>query len=322
MVFIVDESIRGDHLSLNGYERDTTPYLDALARRGLLLNWGIAAAGSTCSGSSHNLLTTGLPLSALPDADHQLQRAPTIFQYAKALGYKTYYLDAQMNVVWSLGRSEARFVDERWNANRFLGSSGDRAQVDFPVADTIRSLIQGPTPSFIWVTKEGAHVPYFRRAPPSEAIWTPQWTSGSWDARRTLEIVNSYDNALRYNLEAFFRRLFPGLEIPEDTIFIYTADHGESLAEHGEEVAHCGLGRQEAMVPLIMFGYQGPPLDTNFRASHQNLFATLLDVMGVPESSRMRTHARSLLRAAAADSRPRFFFGADLGQRQPKIRFD
>ncbi len=141
-----------------------------MRRHGLLLNWGIAAAGSTCSGSSNTLLMTGLPLADLPDRDHQLQRSPTIFQYAKALGYRTFYLDAQMNVVWNLSTPDLRFVDEWWNANRFLGASDDLAQVDFAVADTIRSLVQGPDRNFIWVTKEGAHVPYFRRVPSSDVI--------------------------------------------------------------------------------------------------------------------------------------------------------
>jgi lipid A ethanolaminephosphotransferase len=194
--------------------------------------------------------------------------------------------------------------------------------VDFAVADTIRSLVESPTRNFIWVTKEGAHVPYFRRAPASHAIWTPQWTSGSWDPARKQEIINAYDNAVRYNLDGFFRRLFPGSEIPKDTVFVYTADHGESLAEQGEAVAHCGVGRQEAIVPLVMFGYGGPPVDTNYRASHQNLFPTLLDLMGVPEASRTRAYERSLLRATAGDSQPRFFYAVDLGQLRPKARFD
>jgi len=322
VVFIVDESIRGDHLSLNGYERETTPYLSTLERQGLLLNWGTAAAGSTCSGSSRSLLVTGLPMSALPDVDNQLQRAPTIFQYAKAVGYKTYYLDAQMNVAWLLNRRDLTFVDEWWNQNRLLGESEDVAQADFALADTIRSIVQGGTGRFILVTKAGAHVPYFKRVPASEAIWTPQWTNRYWDARRKTEIVNAYDNVVRYNLEGFFRRLFPDSDIPENTVFVYTADHGESLAEQGEEAAHCGRGRQEAIVPLVMFGYSGPAIDTGYRASHQNIFPTLLDLMGVPAESRTRVYERSLLAATEKDSRPRSFFGVDLGTTHPKITFD
>ena len=40
IIFIFDESVRADHLSLNGYRRKTTPYLEELAQRHLLKNWG------------------------------------------------------------------------------------------------------------------------------------------------------------------------------------------------------------------------------------------------------------------------------------------
>jgi len=49
LVLIIDESIRGDHLQINGYERNTTPYLNTLSGNGYVYNWGIAVAGGTCS---------------------------------------------------------------------------------------------------------------------------------------------------------------------------------------------------------------------------------------------------------------------------------
>jgi len=49
LIIVVDESVMGDHLSLNGYQRKTTPFLDELQRHGILRNWGIAAASSTGS---------------------------------------------------------------------------------------------------------------------------------------------------------------------------------------------------------------------------------------------------------------------------------
>jgi len=44
---------------------------------------------------------------------------------------------------------------------------------------------------------------------------------------------STYDNVLQYNLEGFFRRLFPDSDIPKDTVIVCTADHGESLGEQG-----------------------------------------------------------------------------------------
>nr|MBA2335533.1 sulfatase-like hydrolase/transferase [Blastocatellia bacterium] len=59
IIFVFDESVRGDHLSLNGYERPTTPFLEKLANEGLLLNWGIAVSGSTISHPSYDAMISG-----------------------------------------------------------------------------------------------------------------------------------------------------------------------------------------------------------------------------------------------------------------------
>ena len=61
-----------------------------------------------------------------------------------------------------------------------------------------------------------------------------------------------------------------------------------------------------------MAGDDRPAVDTEYRASHHNLFATMLDLMGVPESARIGTHRRSLLTARASDHDPRVVFGGFL----------
>ncbi len=96
VVLIIDESLRGDHLSINGYARPTTPYLEELARHGVLYNWGEAASGATNTWQSNPLILTGL--TTLPDRDGQIHRMPTIYQYAKAMGYTTFYLDSGSSI--------------------------------------------------------------------------------------------------------------------------------------------------------------------------------------------------------------------------------
>jgi len=48
-------------------------------------------------------------------------------------------------------------------------------------------------------------------------------------------------------------------------------------------------------------------VDTGFKASHANMFTTLLDLMNYPEELRKYPYAISLFKAKAADSRPRYF---------------
>ena len=91
IVLTVDESVRGDHLSVNGYARQTTPYLEQMQQQGWLKTWGIAAAGATCSKNASDLLLVGMGPLDLPDPNYQIWKRPSIFQYAKAMGYRTYH---------------------------------------------------------------------------------------------------------------------------------------------------------------------------------------------------------------------------------------
>ena len=130
------------------------------------------------------------------------------------------------------------------------------------------------------------------------------------DPARREELINSYDNALRYNLEHFFRALNPASW--RDNVFvIYTSDHGQTLSEHGERHTHCGTARTtaptEASVPLLLITKAPISVETNFLASHANIFTTLLDMMGFPESERRYPYALSLLHAKASQSQVRYF---------------
>ena len=93
LVFVVDETVRGDHLSVNGYWRPTTPWLKSLQPAGRLVNWGIASSAAISSDPSVVSLLTGVALS---DRDGRAYTQPTIFHYAKAMGYETHLLDGQV----------------------------------------------------------------------------------------------------------------------------------------------------------------------------------------------------------------------------------
>lgn len=321
IIFVIDESVRGDHLSLNGYFRKTTPYLESLAAKGMLQNWGIATSVTTCSESSALLLATGLKIQDLPDVEDKAHEAPTIFQYAKAMGYRTYYLDGQMNVLWNLKPADMKYVDEWWNFSRFLEISNNRDKVDFAIGETARKIVETSTGNFIWVVKSGMHFPYYKRFPENEAEWVPFFASDRGGEMVPDQLTNSYDNAIKYNLDGFFKNLIPDSRLADNTVVLYTSDHGETVGQDGNPNFHCGVTKLEVVVPLFIIGYAQTNLDTKFRASHENLFATLLDLMKVPQSIRKREYARSLQQAREADSTARFYVGPGLLSKD-RFRFD
>lgn len=320
VVFIVDESVRGDHLSLNGYARATTPFLEELNRKGLIKNWGIGVSGTTCSINSNNLLLTGV--NRVPDTEGEIFLAPTVFQYARAAGYKTFYFDGQMTYRW-LGKSADTATFGEWITAADL-KKGEWHEVDAEIARRVREIVGSSTGNFIWINKFGVHSPYFASYPSEESKWlpTPRIKTDSAEAgdkaetNQFEEIKNNYDNAILYNSESFFKTLL-GEGLPENTFFVYTSDHGQNLGEDGRLISHCAETANEAGVPLFMIADPEKlpaNLDTRYPAAHANLFPTLLDLMNIPdgEKTRGKNYSLSLFKARAADARPRFYFTGSL----------
>ena len=312
IVFIVDESVRADHLSLNGYEKPTTPFLDDLSRKNLIKNWGVAVSGTTCSTTSNNLVLTGL--TELPDYDYQIYYLPTIFRYAKAMNYKTHYIDGQVSAQWNGKPSDLADFGEWTKADDIKGKVENRYEIDAEVARKIKEITQNSTGNFIWVNKFGVHLPYTDSYPNPESNSSKVFREDIYHPDKDREVVkNEYDSAINYNLQSFFSEMLSD-GLAENTIYLYTSDHGQTLGENGATVSHCSNTKPEAAVPLFIISRPEalPAVDTNYKASHSNLFATLLDLMSFPEGERKYNYSPSLFKAKAADSKPRFYFSGDL----------
>lgn len=324
IILVIDESVRGDHLSINNYNRATTPYLEKLVQQQCLYNWGIAAAGTTCSFASDTLLFTGITPAQLPDTGFQMRKVPNIFQYARAMGYRTHFLDAQKETFW-LGTSyDQTYVDDWQPAANFV--SNNLYDRDVLLAKKINEIVENSTGQFIWVIKYGVHYPYARAFPETASEWQPIDQGSRIDPARKEAMINSYDNGLKYNLESFFQNL--AIEKWQNrNILIYTSDHGQTLSEHGEQHTHCGSAADtfptEANVPLFIISREPLSVDTGYQASHGNIFATLLDFMEFP-AQRQREYAISLLTAKAKDSQTRYFWGGDPNERilGVRLKFD
>lgn len=163
IILIVDESVRGDHLSVNGYARRTTPHLEELLRQGWLRTWGVAAAGSTCSKDSNDLLLTGMGPSDLPDENYQIRKRPSLFQYAKAMGYRTHYFDGQRESFWLGTSHDLKYIDEWRPASKL---STDAIERDPFIGKKVSEIVGGSAGNFIWINKRGVHYPYADKYPP------------------------------------------------------------------------------------------------------------------------------------------------------------
>lgn len=303
IVFILDESVRYDHLSINGYERSTTPFLRQLEKEGVLYNWGLTVSGATCSLHSGAMLLTGF--NDLPDKSYALRQWPSIFQYAKAMNYTTHYIDGEADALrFPLTADDLLYIDDLMFQNKF----GMDYNSDLRIADQIAAILSQSTGNFIFIFKRGSHFPYSATFPDEQTIWTPILGPKVIISDDQERVVNSYDNAIHYNINNFFQRLLADRQLLSSTTILYTSDHAQNLGEAKNQLIHCGKTRYEASVPLLLISGHPLELDTTFKAAHQNLFAALLDFIKFPEAQRMQPYSLSLLKATAANSKPRRFF--------------
>ena len=292
IILIVDESIGGKYLSVNGYERETTPYLKSIYER--FINLGLASSGANCSAVSNLILMSGIQLNQLPDTKQRSLKKASIFQYAKNAGYKTHYISGQ-GVKDSLQNHMTSYDLEAIDNYRQLDAPyHNKSMPEEDIILNTKEALKSSQKNFIFIVKHGAHFQWEQSYPEEEKLFTP--TLKRTDALTLSlkeEALNSYLNAIRYNVDLFFKAFLKHIEFfnREDTLIIYTSDHGQSILEAGRTATHCDSTNpplSQGIVPLLLFTNANDKTlnDFEFKANsytHYQIFPTIEKFMGYEE---------------------------------------
>ncbi len=293
VILLSCDTLRSDRLGFGGYGRDTSPNLDALARRAVVFDAAYASAPMTQPALS-SLMTGRLPadVGAVPGNRVLLPgEVETLAEILAAEGYAT----AAVVSNWILRRRAdapdvgvsqgfQHFDDEMPDreGNRGMYQRDARATTDAALA----WLASRPSERFfLWVHYQDPHGPYeppaayleqFLREPPADEAGLPVRERGAvlgpgqiplyqvlGDERRPSVYADRYDAEVRY-FDAELGRLLEALEaegLIEDALLVFTADHGEALGEHDLWFCHGeSLHRGVVQVPLIVSAPAGLPL--------------------------------------------------------------
>ena len=292
LIYIIDESMRGDLMGINGFQLDTTPFLSKY--NGTFYNYGKAISSSNCSAASNIFLQTGIipRKKNLSDIGITIFKKPNIFQFAKEAGYKTVFIDGQLKgspFQNYMSSNDFKFIDEYIQIrSKYNGIM--RHSIDMKIVDEIADKGRADKPLFIMVQKSGAHFPIISTYPESAEHFSP--VANTITDGDPLPVRNSYYNSMRWNVDAFFNKLIKVLG-EKNVIIIYTSDHSENLMDHGNFIGYCSKNPHwsEVTVPLFLVGigdsqaniklFAGPNYHANYnKASHYNIFPTLLILMG------------------------------------------
>ncbi|MBD1398259.1 sulfatase-like hydrolase/transferase [Pontibacter sp. JH31] len=315
LFLIVDESITGSALSLNGQEANTTPFLKSVAPE--LQNFGIASACTNYSAGSNIALMSGLQSHELPDKDRKALQQPSIFQYAKKAGYTTYFVDMQM------GRGILQnfmTLHDLESVDHYLYVTEEQLEQpyyerDFFIADLLLKLSKSDEKVFVYANKVGAHWPYARTYPPDSTFYRPVLSERSILKSRK-KSTNTYFNSLRWSVDRFWEKLMGGITPQDSTFIIYTSDHGQDLSGDGISITHASVSNVspvEANVPLWCLDKSGytamltKPKPN--QQTHAQIFPTLLMLQGYAPS-----HIRSRYGPTLYESPPanRVFLSGDI----------
>lgn len=290
IIWIIDESVRADMLSINGAALPTTPFLDSI--RNQYLNYGIMSASSQYSFGSNMVLQSGLRLNQLPDTQLHYGTNPNIFQYSKKAGYTTYYIDGQSRTTMpsnGMTHYDFNFIDYPIKIHK--EHPGIKwPSVDSTIVHYLKKILASKQNTFTYINKAGCHFAYNHFYPENRTLFRPSYKDGdAWKDSAVLR--NTYANCINWNVDEFFRKLYPETK-HKNAIVLYTSDHGVSLLEKGRPVQDTGPVDPlpvRASVPFLVFTdsshsdlFQFAENNKN-KLTHFSLFPSTLFLLGYDE---------------------------------------
>ncbi|MCL2099620.1 MAG: sulfatase-like hydrolase/transferase [Oscillospiraceae bacterium] len=313
LVFFGLDSMRRSHMSLYGYKRQTTPNITKYLSDGVVFENCFAPSIPTTPG--YTSMMTGLDIFStdVVALRHQGDIAPGVKTLAEILGeagYNTSCVGFSGNVG---GRGYQKYLEfDGWNPGEDgrAHKAENLNEVTLPELELLaKNYKTGNKPFFLFLRHMDPHAPYLPPKPFSEMYyqgdkfdpnnksldelrgfkpfrdfilsWIPE---GCTDAEY---VTAQYDGAAAY-MDACIQIILEKLAelgIEEETLVVFTSDHGETLAEHSCFFDHHGTYEPTLVVPFAvkLKGCEDLGRGKRFAdiCQHKDIVPTLLDVMGI-----------------------------------------
>ncbi len=226
LILHVGESVRADRMGINGYGRDTTPWLSAQQRAGRLISFTdcISAACDTCQ--AQIAILTDARRGIAEQQPPYAARAGSVLDLFAARGFGVYSF---------FGRRCAQQLKYDRVVRLLTRCSRERFYAPGPpwtVLPQLHGVLEqgGGENLVLFINNEGSHTP-FDNYDPATAPFQPAETDFSNPSAHAQEVNNAYDNTIHYTDE-FIRRIAERLQ-GRPFAYLYVSDHGEYLGHEG-----------------------------------------------------------------------------------------
>jgi len=315
-VLITIDTLRADHVGCYGYPRSVSPFIDQLAKNGILFR-NVVASSSHTNPSHASILTSLHPVQHRLYSNGHLRLDPSIYTMAHMFGDAGYETAAFCSVYF-LVALQTRFDVFDTTKNR----DDKEYRRATATVDSAVDWLRDKKPEdrfFLWIHLFDPHNPYY---PPMECVERIAFTSKAerdrfvayWAETQNIprDFYKSDELLVRtltdYDAEILFvdreiERLFSFMEqqgLNSDAIWVITSDHGEGLGNH----YYAGHGKhiynEQLRVPLIFFFTNRSHAGTNIEklVRHVDVLPTIADIVGGSvENQTLSVQGRSLLPA-------------------------
>jgi len=224
IVFILGESVREDHLGLNGYSRETTPLIE---KQENIISYKNISTPYTYTNSSVPRI-----LSNISTNEKQFNKLTSLYSVFNSCGYQTNWIGNQ-----ELERSYKSIVNTN---KKVILIDSLRSVLSFNKAhdeellQPFKNNLESSKSKLITIHMMGSHWYYDNRYSENFRKFKPVTDSKYIPSQTHQQIINAYDNTIVY-LDNFLNQTINIIkETNEPTLLIYLSDHGERLGENNK----------------------------------------------------------------------------------------
>ncbi len=223
VLVVIGEALRADHLSLNGYYRETFPYMrkeGAISFKNIYSEW------------THTLKSLPHILTRSDSANHKpMTDEHSFISIFKKCNFLTWWIGNQdLNPVFKPFALEA----DTFIINKpFKSDYNFTGKYDEELLPYVKEALMKPiSRKLIVFHMVGSHWWYPSYYPKSFEKFTPVQKSKSFNKSDKQKIINAYDNSVLYTDYVLYQLI--ELIRNEKSILIFLSDHGELLGENGK----------------------------------------------------------------------------------------
>ena len=248
IIIILADSLRPDHMSLYGYHRSTTPFLDKLDQQNKLQK--SEQAFSSCSDSHCGIL-------AMLNSKEYRNLHLSNFKLHEALsktGYKTHFILSGEHDWYGLKEFYGANMDSIFDSGAESKYIAGDDELIFEALDKIELTSQ---PVFFYIHLMSAHatgIKHDRFNLYGQGEINFNWRDWAWGEYDKSSMIDRYDNGIVQS-DSYIERIFSYLDenkLSDNSIVIIVSDHGEAFGEHGKYAHTHDLYAESINIPIII----------------------------------------------------------------------